>query len=176
MKKALAENIADMDLALFQLIFGWNGKSFWDNFFRLITHCSGICTYTLAGVVLVIFGDNTQKQYIIAALIAFSLELPVYKLIKLSCKRCRPFDQLKGIQSLIAVPDRYSFPSGHTAAAFVTASILTVYDPLFCQPAFIWAALVGISRIYLGVHFPTDVLAGLALGLLSAQVALFIVF
>ena len=59
-----------------------------------------------------------------------------------------------------------SFPSGHTSAAFSVATSLTIVKPKWYVyvPAFTWASLVGYSRMYLGVHYPTDILAGAVIG------------
>ena len=63
-----------------------------------------------------------------------------------------------------------SFPSGHTSAAFSVATSLTIVKPKWYVyvPAFTWASLVGYSRMYLGVHYPTDILAGAIIGSGSA--------
>jgi len=176
MRRAVAENIINADLALFQLIFGWNGHRYLDSFFRLVTRSGDAWAYAIIGSTILFISIRDGSSMVIAAVAAFSTELLVYKLLKRAFRRARPFDHLKGIRNLVAAPDRYSFPSGHTAAAFVTASMLTVCLPILLLPAFSWALLIGISRIYLGVHYPTDVLAGLVLGLLSAQAGLFMVF
>ena len=89
-------------------------------------------------------------------------------------KRPRPFQKLEGLAGLIMPGDRFSFPSGHTAAAFVIASLIGFCYPAAQVPACLWASIVGFSRIYLGVHYPTDVLAGACLGTLSAKAGLLI--
>ena len=65
---------------------------------------------------------------------------------------------------LVAIPKDYSFPSGHTMHSFIVAAVLMHYDKRLGIPALVMAFLVGISRMYLYVHFPTDVLAGAVLG------------
>ena len=78
------------------------------------------------------------------------------------------------VSLLIPVPEDFSFPSGHTLHCFIAAAVFMHYDRRLGWPMLVIAVLVGFSRLYLYVHFPTDVLAGAALGaglgLLSAYV------
>ncbi len=69
---------------------------------------------------------------------------------------------------LISVPHDYSFPSGHTLAAFETAASIFFADRKWGAAFFAFAILIGLSRMYLFVHFPTDVLSGAALGIFIA--------
>lgn len=66
---------------------------------------------------------------------------------------------------LIAVPQDYSFPSGHTLSSFIAATVLFGFDKRWGILAYLLAALIAFSRLYLFVHFPTDVLAGMLLGI-----------
>lgn len=83
--------------------------------------------------------------------------------------RMRPYDyQLthfgKNISLLIAKPRDYSFPSGHTIASFEAAVALTAHHKRWGIPALVLASLIAFSRLYLYVHYPTDVLASVVLG------------
>lgn len=91
--------------------------------------------------------------------------------LKQGIRRSRP--QLPvGIESLVAAPDHFSFPSGHSAATLSLALPLAVMLPLpFALGALGLAGLVGASRCYLGVHYPGDVLAGWALAVLGVLAA-----
>lgn len=86
-------------------------------------------------------------------------------LLKNIVERPRPYDIIEGLQPLITRPKDFSFPSGHTGSSFAAAAVF--YRNLPKQFG-IWmillAALIGVSRLYLGVHYPTDVLAGMLLG------------
>lgn len=94
--------------------------------------------------------------------------------------RIRPYDyQLahfgKTISLLIATPHDYSFPSGHTIASFEGAVALLLYDRKLGIPAIILAVLIAFSRLYLYVHYPTDVLASVVLGVGFAFLGTFLV-
>ena len=77
--------------------------------------------------------------------------------------RIRPCDINPEISLLIPKPDDFSFPSGHTAAAFTTAAALYfTREKNLWKPALVLAVLIAFSRLYLYVHYPTDVLGGIA--------------
>lgn len=99
---------------------------------------------------------------------AFLIERPIYFMLKNSFKRNRPQAALENFRSLITPSDRFSFPSGHTSAAFLMATLLSYFFPVFLVPLYGWAILVACSRVVLGVHFPTDTLVGALLGIITA--------
>lgn len=86
-------------------------------------------------------------------------------LIKLSAERLRPPLADPTVTSLVDVPSGYSFPSGHATTAFAAAAAVGVLHPRLRWPLLGLAAVVGFSRVYLGVHWGLDVLAGAALGI-----------
>lgn len=73
-----------------------------------------------------------------------------------------------GISALVHLPGDASFPSGHAATAFAAAGVVAIRYPALRLPLLILAAVIALSRVYLGVHYPLDVLAGAALGLAIA--------
>ena len=90
-------------------------------------------------------------------------------LIKNLVARPRPYRVLENLTILIKEPGEYSFPSGHTASSFAAAVVLFMLLPRkYGVPAMIMAFLIGISRLYVGVHYPTDVMAGMVMGTLLA--------
>lgn len=79
--------------------------------------------------------------------------------------RSRPFFFNTAVDLLISVPTDYSFPSGHTMSSFTAAVILYHADKRLGIPALILAFLIAFSRLYLYVHFPSDVIAGALIGI-----------
>jgi undecaprenyl-diphosphatase len=76
---------------------------------------------------------------------------------------------------LVSTPHSGSFPSGHTSAAFACAVVLAGFAPKLAAPLFVLAAAIGFSRIYVGVHYPLDVIGGAALGVLIGLALLILV-
>jgi undecaprenyl-diphosphatase len=156
------------DTNLFLQIFGWNGRAYLDRFMKLMTRIGDGYLYPVLGVMILLLDWDKGLTIVLPGLLAFTIELPLFKIIKSKTTRLRPFEALPGIKNLIDAPDRYSFPSGHTAAAFIMAMVIGHGIPILIIPLVIWASLVGLSRIYLGVHYPTDVLAGMMIGIGAA--------
>lgn len=90
--------------------------------------------------------------------------------------RVRPFDLVEGIELLISRPTDFSFPSGHTLSSTVAAAVLTMADKRFGYVAIPLAALIAFSRLYLYVHFLTDVLGGVVIGAIISIVIYYIFY
>ena len=89
-------------------------------------------------------------------------------LLKNFVARTRPYDVNTGIQLLVAKLRDYSFPSGHTAASFASATALYFAgEKKLWKPALVLACLIAVSRLYLYVHYPTDVLGGVVIGIIA---------
>jgi len=131
--------------------------------------------YLIFGLLLVWLEPVHGKTFFLCALLGFAFELPTYLILKNSVRRQRPNDLLQEFVAYLVPSDKFSFPSGHTAAAFVMATLTSCYYPPFTAPAYSVATLIGSSRVLLGVHFPTDILAGMVLGFCSAYAALAII-
>lgn len=140
---------------------------------------SGGAVWIVTAVVLLIF-KKTRKAGV-AILLSLLIGLIVSTLgLKNLIARERPFNTagalLDAPSLLIGVPSgQFSFPSGHTVSSFAAATVIMMYNRKWGVPALILAALIALSRLYLYVHFPSDILAGVILGVLFAIAALKIV-
>jgi undecaprenyl-diphosphatase len=166
--RTIVESITRWDTMWVMAIFGLNSRRTTATAMRWVSRTGDGYAYPLLAALLLIAEPVTGRMFLAAALAAFALELPAYKLSKRWVKRVRPFGALPGVQGRVRPQDTFSFPSGHTAAAFVMATLLGHAHPWLFPAAGLWATAVGFSRIYLGVHYPTDVMAGIALGVTSA--------
>ncbi len=88
--------------------------------------------------------------------------------VKLAVERDRPPVSRPIPEPLLEAPSTYSFPSGHATVSFACATVLALAVPRLRWPLFVLAALIAWSRVYVGVHYPGDVLAGAALGVAIA--------
>jgi undecaprenyl-diphosphatase len=120
--------------------------------------------YLQVALPIFFFIANESDILALLCLYAFALERPLYFILKNILKRSRPTASIPNFHSVIIASDEFSFPSGHTSAAFLLAFISWEYSMLLGFTLMIWASLVGCSRVLLGVHFPTDILAGASLG------------
>lgn len=121
--------------------------------------------YLVSPLVLALAGTTaTALQFFYVCSAAYVLERSLYWTIKNTTRRLRPPQAIPGMRSVIVAHDRFSLPSGHTSGAFLFITVLSqALHPLWLVGYF-WAAGVGTSRVGLGVHYPTDVCAGAALG------------
>lgn len=119
--------------------------------------------YLMLPLLLALFTARGDALLLHAAL-AFPLERALYWVLKNGLRRKRPAQALPGFESTIIAADEFSFPSGHSCAAFLFATLLVLHFGALALPAYGWAMAVAMSRVYLGVHFPTDTLVGACLG------------
>ena len=122
----------------------------------------GIIWITAAAVMLLIPKYRKSGYALSAGLIACLILGNL--ILKPVIARIRPFDMIEGFRLLIATPSDFSFPSGHTYSSVVGASVLTMTDKRFGYIAIPLAVIIAFSRLYLYVHYPTDILGGILLG------------
>jgi undecaprenyl-diphosphatase len=131
-----------------------------------------LSAWWMKGVAFVVVGAvgdvRARRQLPVPTLIAavsVGIGSLVVAVLKETVDRPRPAHADPSIETVVGTPGSPSFPSGHTATAFAAAAVVGAFYPRLRWPLYALAALVGLSRIYLGVHFALDVLAGAILGL-----------
>lgn len=124
---------------------------------------NGGIIWIITAVLLLIF-KKTRKTGVSVAFALITGLIIGNLLLKNLVGRIRPYDFNEGIEILVARLSDFSFPSGHTLASFEAATVLLIRDKRLGVPALVLAVIIAFSRLYLYVHYPTDVLAGIILG------------
>lgn len=108
--------------------------------------------------------ESTRQMsiYILIALIVATLAGQIT--IKSIVKRKRPCHTYTDVELLVPVPSDLSFPSGHTTSSFACSTAMFMFNPMLGTIGYIYASLTAFSRVYLFVHYISDVLFGMALG------------
>jgi undecaprenyl-diphosphatase len=137
-------------------------------FFSIISRMGdGGAWLVFGGAVLLVYGSTAIPFILQSALIA-ATGVMIYKLLKHRLVRERPYIADGNILCGTPPLDRYSFPSGHTLHAACFTVLFGNFEPLLLIVAAPFAVLVAISRIVLGLHYPSDVLVGAAIGIALA--------
>ena len=135
---------------------------------------AGIIWIILTVLLLIIPKTRKTGVIMMAALLADVLLCNV--VIKNLVARTRPYEVVDGLKLLIEKQSDYSFPSGHTGSSFASAIVLWKELPRkYGVMALIVAVLIAYSRLYVGVHYPSDVLAGVVIGTVLALVSVWLV-
>ncbi len=143
-----------------------------DGFFRFVSDSHG---YIVAGIPVsvgvagFIKHDDNLKKIALEMIASTAVNLGITTILKYSVNRERPFVTYPDIVKKSGAGSP-SFPSGHTSSAFEAATTLSLSFPKWyvIVPSYTWAGTVGYSRMHLGVHYPSDVLAGAIIGSGSA--------
>jgi undecaprenyl-diphosphatase len=137
---------------------------------KLVTHAGG-ATATILATILPFFFGGAFAVIGAQALFTLAASHAIVQLVKRTVGRPRPSRATDSIAHIVE-PDRFSFPSGHAAAAMSVAFIYAMAFPSIAVPLLVLAGIVGMSRVVLGVHYPGDVLAGQMIAVLTGLLAL----
>jgi undecaprenyl-diphosphatase len=141
-------------------------------FFSMISRLGDGGAWLLLGGLVLLFRGPQALPFILRAAVIAAIGVTIYKLLKHRLVRERPYMANARIHCGTPPLDRYSFPSGHTLHAVCFTTLFGEFEPLLLFVAAPFAVLVAVSRIVLGLHYPTDVLAGAAIGAALAVASL----
>ncbi|ETA79577.1 phosphatase PAP2 family protein [Youngiibacter fragilis] len=123
----------------------------------------------IAITAVLIILPGTRKTAVLVSIAFLITWISGELILKNAIGRVRPFMEY-GLPVIIKRPESYSFPSGHTAMSFAVAGVFLFTGHRYRKPFLAFAAYVSISRVYLNVHYLTDILGGIVLGLLVSYV------
>jgi undecaprenyl-diphosphatase len=140
-------------------------------FARTLTRIGNASSWTIVGVGMLSTFTRTGVHLGLRLGVATGLATLLSQALKRSLTRARPDSAIAGFEALAANPDTFSFPSGHTAAA-VSVAVAFADEPFALGPlTTLLATGIGLSRVYLGAHYPLDVLVGGILGVFAGLAA-----
>ena len=161
----MIENLINIDFSVAERFLNGAGSPVLDKIMIFITSLGDAGALWIAcGVILLIF--KKTRTCGVALLFSLAISFLISQLVlKELVDRPRPFTVIKGAELLIAIPHGSSFPSAHTVTAFASAMSIFCFNKLYGSLALVLSTVIGFSRIYLGVHFVSDVVCGAVLGI-----------
>ncbi len=156
-------------------------NAFFDGFFSIITHLADAGWFWIALAALLLCFKKTRKTGCVMGAALLMGVIFGNGILKPLIHRVRPYDNAAWSPAvtratlLISPPSDYSFPSGHTLASFEGAFGIFLCNKKWGAPALVLAVLIAFSRLYFYIHYPTDVIGGMILGIGFAVAAFFIV-
>ncbi len=180
MEIALLNGILQYNVVLFYLINHGMDNRIFDFIMPSITNFGSIVAWGLVCGLLFAFGGEKAKKVAILGLVALFISNVAVFALKYLIAEPRPFIALSNVDLLVPENEIYSFPSGHTASSFSVATVIGLKYSFLVKnkkyrliyPLIAFAALIGFSRIYIGVHYPLDVAFGAIVGTIFALLVL----
>ncbi|WP_165875846.1 phosphatase PAP2 family protein [Hazenella coriacea] len=162
--KSIASWLVRYDQSLIQFVnCNWKCR-FFDWLMPRFTHMGGATATTTILVLWFFFMPGIYRMWAIEGMVSLVGSHLVVRFLKMVLPRLRPYLQLNHLHTFPNPLTDYSFPSGHTTAAFSIATTFISHAPMLITILLPYAILVGFSRMYLALHYPTDVFIGFLIG------------
>lgn len=161
----LFESITALDLSILDFIHNTLSDSVMDLIMTCLTYSIEFGAMAILVFIIMMCIKNMRKTGFAVMGATLSVMLFGELIIKHLVARPRPFVINGAIELIIKAPSGFSFPSSHTATCFAMATAIYLFHKRLGIIAYIYAALVAFSRMYLYVHYPSDIIGGIALGI-----------
>lgn len=163
--------IFDIDKAILLWIKEYLRNDILTPILRFITTLGNAGIFWIVLTFILLLYKPTRKLGILCLVALIEEFLVCHVLIKNIVKRARPYARIEGLNPLVKKPTDYSFPSGHSSSSFAVGfTIFRKSDKRWGIPALILAILISLSRLYVAVHYPSDVIVGAAIGIVFSYV------
>ena len=160
----MKDKLKKFDDFLINLINIKMSHKYLDTIMSRATNLGGVIFSSLLVIILILIGSSHIKLMGFELLGVLAISQIIVHTLKMLLSRERPYNIIEHLNTFGIDLKDYSFPSGHTTASFSMAVTIALNIPRLSILVFIIAIVVGVSRIYLGVHYPTDVAAGMFVG------------
>lgn len=162
--------IQKIDIAILEFINNNFHNPILDKLMPIITSLGDSGMIWIVISIILMFSKKYRNVGILSILALILTTFIGEIILKNIVQRPRPFYELTNIELLIERPLSYSFPSGHTGSSFAVAGVISILIKKYRIPVITFAVLMAFSRLYLFVHYPTDIVGGLILGLTCSYI------
>ncbi|MGZ7115901.1 MAG: phosphatase PAP2 family protein [Methanobacterium sp.] len=165
---------SNTDIQIFYLINVYMQNTFFDFIMPILSEIGYFSFWILISIIIFFIGGEKGRKVALVCIIALIAGYFVSEILKIMVARPRPYEVLEGVRVLVTTSG-YSWPSGHSVASFIAFTIYGMavigrrYGLLYL---FLLVCLIMFSRIYIGVHYPSDVLSGALIGIFIGIIAL----
>lgn len=171
----IAEVVTSSDYSLMRRVNRWPAPRWFQLWMLGSTRIGDGWLWGFLAAAIALWGGSRRFDALEVSLTAGLTGCALFMLLKRACGRRRPCHIMPHCWAQLLPPDQFSFPSGHTITAFAVAVSLGPFYPALAPALFFTAASIAASRILLGMHFLSDVLAGAAIGTVLAKLTLVVV-
>lgn len=163
----VSEILRGGDISTFLWINQANRSSFYDWILPKITQLGGAASSIICALALLLNKSDFWHQAGVNMALSLSLSHLIVQILKRFVRRRRPYQVIDGVFTGLKLYKDASFPSGHSTAAFCMATVLSAAVPSYLLIFYSIALIVALSRVYLGMHYPSDIVMGAGIGIIT---------